>query len=114
LINRAKVLPTIMPFHYYEVYAQPDDSVNYAGGDIACWALPPSPGVTTFHRKPVPNGYTLLIAWEAQHYESTRFPASGIHFPPGYKEADPMWKPYYFQVTSFEPGDYFSISNNTI
>jgi hypothetical protein len=82
----------MMPSHYYEVYSQPDDSVNCAGSKIACWALPPPPEGTTFHEKPVPESKTLLVVWEAQHYESMCFHISGVHFPPGYKKADPQWK----------------------
>jgi len=94
-----------MPVPYYKVYAQPDARVDYPGGQIACWALPPPPGITTFHGKPVPIGNTLLVAWEPQHYESMSFPAGGVHFPPGYKEADPLWESWYTHVTSLEPGN---------
>ena len=58
-------MPTKMPVPYYEVYAQPDARVEYSGGQLACWALLLLPGITTFHGKPIPEGNTLLIAWEA-------------------------------------------------
>jgi hypothetical protein len=78
-----------MAVSYYEVYSIPDLTKGYSGSEFAARALLLPSGTTTFYGHLVPEGNTLLIAWEGQHAESGHFPSGGIRFPEGYKETDP-------------------------